>query len=373
MARAESGILGPLQGWLIDRYGPRPMMRIGIALFGIGFILFSRMDSITTFYLSFALLAFGSSLGGFMPIATTVTNWFSRRRTSAFGITMTGMGTGGMLVPIVVWSLSAHGWRTTAFVSGLLILVIGLPATQLMRHQPEDYGYLPDGAKKKKPLAHDADIPAVGEDDRQPDFTAKQALRTPAFWFLSTAHSAALLVVGTVLLHQIPHMVEGMGLSEKTAASIVALLVAITIVGQIAGGYVGDRIDKRLGIFACMWMHTLSMVVFAYSTTATGAILFAVLHGTAWGVRAPLINSLRADFFGRASFATISGFAALIVMIGMTTGPLFAGFVRDLTGDYKAAFLLLGFLTALGSVTILLARQPVLPAPTHRKHEEPRP
>ena len=86
MARAESGILGPLQGWLIDRYGPRAMMCLGNALFSLGFVLFSRMDSLATFYLSFALLALGSSLGGFMPIGTTITNWFVRRRTTALGI-----------------------------------------------------------------------------------------------------------------------------------------------------------------------------------------------------------------------------------------------------------------------------------------------
>ena len=115
-----------------------------------------------------------------------------------------------------------------------------------------------------------------------------------------------------------------------------------------------------------MWMHTLGIVVFTYATTATGAIVFAVLHGTAWGVRAPLINSLRADYFGRSSFAMISGFAALLVMFGMTLGPLFAGFMHDLNGDYEAAFLILGGLTALGSGAILLARKPVLPAPGPR-------
>ena len=361
MARAESGILGPLQGWLIDRYGPRAMMCLGIALFSLGFVLFSRMDSLATFYLSFALLALGSSLGGFMPIGTTITNWFVRQRTTALGISMTGMGAGGLLIPLVVLSLSTYGWRDTALISGILILVVGMPVSLLMRHRPEPYGFRPDGAPPEEQRT-------PGKERHPPEkqrpgpggLTARQALRTPAFWLISITHSAALLVVGGVMLHQIPHMVEGMGLSEEMAASNVALLLGITIAGQLGGGYIGDRMDKRKGIFACMWMHALALIIFAYATSALGAVLFAVLHGMAWGVRGPMINAMRADYFGRAFYATISGFASLIVMIGMTVGPLFAGFMHDLSGDYQVAFLVLAFLAVLGSGAILLARPPVL-------------
>lgn len=102
MARAESGILGPVQGWAIDRFGPRAVMRIGILLFAGGFIFFSRIDSLLTFYLAFGLMALGSSLGGFMPLATTVTNWFERKRAMSLGIMMTGMSVGALILPIIV-------------------------------------------------------------------------------------------------------------------------------------------------------------------------------------------------------------------------------------------------------------------------------
>ena len=145
MLRAESGLLGPLQGWLIDRYGPRALMRVGFVLFGAGFALFSRVDSLPSFYLSFAVIALGSSLGGFMSLSTTIAHWFVRRRSTALGFMLAGMGTGGLLVPAMVWSLSEYGWRSTALVSGLLVMLVGLPLSQLMRRRPEDYGLLPDG------------------------------------------------------------------------------------------------------------------------------------------------------------------------------------------------------------------------------------
>lgn len=355
MVRAESGILGPLQGWMVDRYGPRAMMRVGIALFAAGYLCFSRIDSLWGFYLSFALIALGSSLGGFIPIATTITNWFVRQRATALGLSMTGMGVGGLLIPLVVWGLTQYGWRDTAFCSGLLILILGLPATQLMRHRPELYGLRPDG--DQAPAADQDNTPSADE----PRFTVRQALRTPTFWFLSIGHSSALFVVGTVLVHQIPHMVEHVGLSQEAAAANVTLLLLFVIAGQLCGGWVGDRIDKRLIMVVCMWMHAAALVLLAFATSRGETAVFAAVHGAAWGIRGTLINAIRADYFGRASYATISGFASLIIMIGMTTGPLFAGFLHDLTGNYRQAFMILAGFSALGSVALMLARKPAVP------------
>ncbi len=359
MARAESGILGPVQGWAIDRFGPKIMMQIGMVLFGAGFIYMSQINSLVTFYIAFALMALGSSLGGFMPLATTVTNWFARKRAMALGVMMTGMSVGGLTVPLVVWSLNAHGWRTTSLVSGIIILVVGIPLAQLMRHSPEQYGQLPDGVKRSYSGGKMRPAPAIT------GLTARQALKTQAFWTLSLSHGAALLVVGAALLHQIPHMVEGMGLSEGSAASVVAVLAVVVILAQLSGGYVGDKINKKIGIAGCMLAHAAGFAIFAMWGSIFGAFAFALLHGAAWGVRSPLINSIRADYFGRASYATIMGFTSMIVMIGMTVGPLFAGILRDTTGSYETPFLILAGLAALGSLAALSAKKPKMPeAPT---------
>src|SRR5687768_8708999 len=88
--------LQPVQGWLVDRFGPRLVMRVGMVMFGAGFILFSQIQSLSQFYIVFALMAIGSSLGGFMTITTTLVQWFERRRATAMSISQTGMSVGGM-------------------------------------------------------------------------------------------------------------------------------------------------------------------------------------------------------------------------------------------------------------------------------------
>ena len=118
LTRIESGILGPLQGWLVDRFGPRAILTIGTVLFGVGFILFGQVESLLTFYLTFALIALGASLGGFATLMVAIVNWFSRHRSKAIAVSQLGFSLGGLSVPLIIWALEAFGWRATAVVSG---------------------------------------------------------------------------------------------------------------------------------------------------------------------------------------------------------------------------------------------------------------
>lgn len=362
VTRTESALLGPLEGWAIDKFGPRVIVVVGIVLFGAGFIVFSATTSVVHYFLAFLVLALGSSLGGFLAISATITNWFARRRALAMGIAMTGMGFGGLLVPALAWSITTFGWRKTALVSGLLVWAIGIPAALLLRHKPESYGYLPDGATSSPQAVRPASpgTGGVALPDSSEDFTVKEALRTPAFWLISGGHAAALLVVAAVSLHQIPHMVQRLDMSLEGAATIVALLMGMTIAGQLGGGFLGDRINKKMLLISCMLGHAAGLLVFAYATSVLHLVLFATLHGLAWGARGPLMQSLRADFFGRRSFATIMGFSSAIVTVAMIISPIFAGWLADLQGgSYTLAFTILAVLAGFGSTFFLFANKPV--------------
>ena len=140
LARVEDGLLGPLQGWMIDRFGPRAVMRAGFVTFGVAFMAFSRIDSVATFYAAFILMAVGAALAGFLSITTAVVNWFNRRRTLAIGLAMIGFAAGGLVQPVVVAALESYGWRSVAFASGVIVIVVGLPLAQVVRHRPEPYG-----------------------------------------------------------------------------------------------------------------------------------------------------------------------------------------------------------------------------------------
>ena len=358
LARAESGIFGPLQGWLLDRFGPPAVMRVGLVIFGIGFMLFSQLNSAPTFYATFFLIAIGSSFGGPMAITVSIVNWFERRRATALGISQVGFAIGGLLVPLTVLAIEGWGWRETAFGSGVLILVIGLPLSFVIRHRPEPYGYTVDG----RPLEPATEGAAEVEPVRDPrEFTAREAMRTPAFWLISAGHGSALLVVSAVMVHLVLQLTERHGYSLGQAALVVSLLTAMQMVGQVGGASLGDRFEKRNIIVTCMAMHMVGLLVLAFASSVWMVVAFAVLHGLAWGTRGPLMMAIRADYFGRTSYGTIMGFSSLIVMLGMMGGPLLAGFLADRTGNYEVGFTVLALAAGAGSIFFILAKRPDLP------------
>ena len=356
--RIESGILGPIQGWLVDRYGPRSVLTVGTVLFGIGFMMFSQVDTLLEFYLVFALIALGSSLGGFATVIVALVNWFNRHRAKAVAISQMGYSFGGFCVPLLILCLEAFGWRTTAFYSGILVIILGIPMVQLVRHRPRDYGYRVDGDV--------ADEDAAGDDQTLlsrtgVDFTARQAMRTASFWLVSGGHACALLSVSAVLVHLVPQLTGGLGFSLTTAGLFVAVLTGFQLTGQLLGGVLGDRFNKRLICVLCMFGHAAGLVLLAYATDLWMVLGCTVLHGLAWGIRGPLMVALRADYFGPSSFGTIMGFSSLIVMLGMSGGPVYAGYLADLYGDYQLAFATLALSALAGACCFALARPPELP------------
>ena len=304
LTRIESGILGPLQGWLTDKYGPRIVLGVGVVIFGIGFMAFSQITTLLEFYLTFALIAVGSSLGGFATVMVSIVNWFSRHRAKAVALSQMGYSLGGLAVPVVIICLEAFGWRTTAFYSGAMVIVVGFPLVFLVRHRPQDYGELVDGGSQ----LNIEGMPMVFTSGR--DFTARQAMRTSSFWLISMGHACALLTVSSLMVHLVSHLSEGLDYSLGQAGLVVAALTGFQMLGQIGGGFIGDRFNKQLICVVCMLFHTAALFLLANATELWMVILFTAMHGLAWGIRGPLMVALRADYFGPSSFGTIMGFSS---------------------------------------------------------------
>ncbi len=364
MSRMESGLLGPLQGWLTDRLGPKRIMRIGMVLFALGFFAFSQLWSLPTFFIFFLLISLGSSLSGFMPITVAVVNWFDRSRSMALGISSVGFAVGGLAASLVILSITDFGWRQTAFISGLIVLFVGLPLTSFMISRPEDVGLRVDGLSVEEVQRRRADDLARHRksNSTEVDFTARQAMRTRSFWTISLGHTSALFVVSAVMVHLFSHLTESLGYSNGRAAFFIGLMTAFQIVGQLAGGWLGDLVSKRLIVITCMAMHAVGLLLVAHLGSVTAVVGFAVLHGLAWGTRGPLMQGIRADYFGRSSFGSIMGFSSVILMIGQIAGPVIAGFLYDRTGSYESGFTIIAAFAAAGSVFFMLSSRPAPPS-----------
>ena len=350
----EAAVLGPLLGWLIDRSGARRMIMAGVVIFALGFMALSQIDTLQGFYAAVIVIAVGASFSGYFPLTVAVVQWFERKRARALSVMGFGLAAGGLAVPLVAWSMQQFGWRATAFGSGLLLLLAGLPLAMTIKSRPEDHGQTPDGLPPAPPLA-DGAVPADGPRE----FTAREALRTHAFWLLAMGHGVALLIVTAVNVHAITHLKEGLGYSVAQASFFITLMT----VGQAAGvglGYlIGDHFQKRYVAAWCMLMHAAGLLMLTYATGPVMLAAFAALHGIAWGLRGPFMQAIRADYFGRNAIGMIMGLSAAVIALGQIGGPLIAGAFADAFGNYRAGFTLLAVTAALGSLLFVVAKKPV--------------
>ena len=356
----EAAIIGPVLGWVMDRMGPQKMIRWGMVLFAAGLLLLSQVDSVGSFYASAILMAIGASLGGYFPLSVALVQWFEKFRARALSIMSLGLAMGGLVVPLMAWSMQQWGWRATAAGSGVLVLLTGLPMAGIIRRRPEDHGEHIDGIDPA--LAAAADL-AEGRTagPAQIEFTVAQALRTRAFWMLAIGHGLALLVVSAVNVHAITHMKEGLGYSFTTASWVILIMTFGQLAGVLLGAGMGDWFDKRKVAALCMLAHGIGMLCLTYATHMAALVAFGVFHGIAWGLRGPFMQAIRADYFGRNAIGLILGLSAAIIALGQIAGPMIAGVLADLTGDYRLGFSLLALLAALGSLSFMLATKPALP------------
>src|SRR5205085_8500753 len=168
----------------------------------------------------------------------------------------------------------------TAFSSGVIAIVAGLPLAMVIRRRPEDYGETVDGLPPKRYVEG-----AAAPVDPRRDFTAPEAVRTSAFWLLSLGHGFALLVVHAVSVHSITHMNQGLGYSIERASLVYTLLTFSQMGGVGIGWLIGDRYDKRLIAAICMLMHMTGLLLLTYAVSVPMVLAFAVLHGSAWRLR----------------------------------------------------------------------------------------
>ena len=377
MAQFHGSLVGPIMGYLIDKLGPRRMVFLGLALTGVGFIIFSQTTNLVTFYISYAIIMLGISAGSWLPMMTALNKWFSRRRGTAMGLAGEGSFLGGLtLVPILAWSVtpSNYGWSTTALWIGIVFLSLSWPLSKFIRNQPEDYGLLPDGDHpndetlaaspislnpRRSPQAGQPPLAKDSATANTLNFTARQAIRTRAFWFITFGHALSSMLIATLTVHMVPLLTD-QGLSLQTAAYVWAVLMATGAVFQLVGGFLSDRYPRNRILFIFAALQASGFILAGFVHSLPMAILFVLVYGAGFGGRVPITTAIRGDYFGNRAFATITGISMAPLYAFMLAAPLFAAFMFDSTGTYTLSFLILGGLGSMSGILFLFAKKPTL-------------
>ena len=362
--------MGPVSGYLIDRLGSRTMVVIGLVIAGAGFVFLSQMDSLWQFYAAFIVMSVGVGLGTWMPMMTVLNNWFIRNRSTAMALAMEGFLVGGMvLVPLLAFAIDPDvpgrpGWRLTALVIGIFLIAVALPVSRLIRNAPEPYGQTPDG----RPVAHSRQ-PSTSSPSgasEEPDYTWQEAVRTSTFWLITLGHASSSIIIVTITVHLGP-MLDDRGFSLQTVGWVVGAYTGVAAVFTLIGGYAGDRIPIRLGLFGFSAIQSASVVVLIVADTPAMAFLFAILFGIGFGGRNPLSTAVRGAYFGRKAFASITGISMIPMNIFLFGAPLFAGIMFDSTQSYFVPMAVVAAVSFVGSALFLFLGSPEAAAETRRR------
>ena len=357
--RFGGALLGPVEGWMTDKFGTGKMVLLGFTLGGFGLIFYSQLQGPIQYYLAYFIISMGFSIGGFVPSMAAVNAWMPHRRATAMSIVIGGSSLGGLLVPAIVWGISNHGWRETTLVIGLVSLACGPPLAYISGKRAPTYEEI-DTEIVNSSASIDQEKPSS---IAQHDFTAKEALRTRGFWGLAITHMLTNLSVGTISAHVYFQLTDknSVNLSDATAATVIPIMAVTSFTFQMLGGFTGDKVNKRFLLPPLLITQAASLVILAQATNYVGALVFAVLWGLGFGGRTPMLHALRGEFFGRKHFGVILGMSAFPMAVGMMITPVIVGWVFDRTGTYEISLYALAVACLVGTITILLTTKPDKP------------
>jgi MFS family permease len=354
-----AGLVGPLVGVLIDRYGSRKVMTFGALLMASGFGLMSMLRALWQLYALNLIGAIGIACVAWIPNQTLISNWFTRKRGMAMGVTLAGIGFGGLTIPPLTGFLIAEfGWRVAFAVLGSLILVIVVGVTlAVVRSQPADLGLLPDGEAPSPEERPGDPIDASGEVAEVPGLSLSEAVKTGAFWLLSMGH--ILWTFGSMsLVGHLPAFLTDQGFAQKVAVGFPAFAIGISVAGRLSFGVLADRFTKR-GIMSLAMVLQVLAVFCLFRVESFGALpVFAIFFGMGLGGGAVLIPLLIGECFGLRAFGKVLGVVMISATLGAASGPVLTGRIFDVTGSYTLAFVLDIVAFTMAAVVFYCVRRP---------------
>jgi MFS family permease len=359
MALITYTVLAPVVGGLMDRFGPRRVIVLGILILFTGLVLCSTIHSLTHFYIFYGVvMAAGVTSIGIVPYTAILAHWFEENRGLANGIAVSGMGVGTfVLVPFSQHFISSWGWRATFVMLGGLILVLLLPINALLlRHKSKHLkthsiagNYIKLIGKQcyveggKTPVAAESDF--------------KRILWTHNFWALILFPLFVTMGIYIILVHHIKFLVDA-GVPKMTAAFILAMIGIISSLFRVFWGWLSDRIGREktytMGMI-CLCAGAVCLILIDLFAKRGLVYLFFIFFGIGWGVTAPMFMSAAADLFRGRIFGLIFGLVEGGIGLGAAFGAWIGGFIFDKTQSYRSAFALALVVFIISSIFIWFA------------------
>ncbi len=356
-------IASPFIGALVDRFGARRMILVGFLLEGAVIASFATQTaSLSGFYIRYIALAILGLGTTHVAFARVIAVWFDRRRGLALGLTLAGMGVGGIVWPLLSqWAIGEFGWRTAYVIVALSVATVGILSIGLVvRESPATMGLEPDGAEtgaEPRPVASTKPGPSAGAATSpaitQSGYTLAETMRQSQFWRMLGAFLLIGMAVQSLILHLVPLLIMR-DVEPMRAAQAQSLVAAALIVGRLAAGVMMDRFFAPRVAIAFLVGPIVGITLLASGASGTGAFLAGVLTGLAAGAEVDVTAYLASRYFGLKYFSRIYAWYYSAYSAGAGLGPLLTAWAVERYGEYTEILYLHGGLLVLAA--LLLSR-----------------
>ena len=355
--RLEAGIAAPILGYLLDRMGPRRLVFSGGLVTGWGFIYLSHVHTVWHFYAAIIIISLGfSAFGGVAVGNPLIGKWFVKKRGSAIGIYGASRSFAGVIVPLVAWLVACYGWRTALLFMGPVTWLVVLPLSFTLKHSPEQEGLLPDG---ESPVSSVNGGPGAGRAAgiAEVDFSLRGSMATSAFWVLAACMFMHQMSQAAIFVHLIPYLIDK-GIRPTSAAAVVTIVAAVSVVGRYGSGWLGDRVNKKYLLIVLFLLQPVAIFSLTRVQSLTDVVPFALLYSIAYGGITVVNAIVIGEYYGRKHYGTIYGTVQGLSTFGGIAGPLVAGWIYDIHGSYHLAFMIFVGMLVFATLLLLFLKVP---------------
>lgn len=343
------GLIAPFAASLMKDFGIKTIILVALSLttLGIGASLFMH-TSLELFIFWGLLVGTGSGMTALVLGATIANNWFAEKRGLIMGIFSATNATGQLLfLPLITKIMEQFGWRSALFIVLSLLGIAIFFTIILMKNKPSDLGLFAFGAIKEE-IASNKKQDAIGG--------LFMASKSATFWILFfTFFVCGASTNGLVQTHFISFCGD-MGLAAVASASVLAMMGIFDLFGTIGSGFLTDRIDARILLFAYYFFRGLSLLYLPNADFSVGGLApFSVFYGLDWVATVPPTVKLTTQKFGKENAPVVFGWVFAGHQIGAASIAFFAGWSRTALNTYYYAFLIAGILCLAAAALALFA------------------
>ena len=302
-------LFGFLAGWLIDRYGPRRLMMLGIILAGIALVGLSNASALWIFYFFYVFNALGYVFGGPLPCQVLISRWFDKNRGKAMGIAYLGIGAGGAIVPLLATNLEKNfGWQNALTILGILIVLIALPLAFFIK----------DPAKAKP----------METVKKEPPVSMKTILRSRNFYLLAIGSMCSIGAVGGMMQH-LKLYLRDLDFTQAHAAGIMSAVLFSSLAGRVIMGWLADLVNRKYVMILIYCIVALAITLLVLPPFEGKIYLFAIVFGIGLGGYYMIIPLMAGDLFGVKALGRTMGIILVADGIAESFFPVLVGHLYD--------------------------------------------